>query len=133
MFEKFIPYIGGLAIVIGAVLTWMSAGRRAGVDESGIVFTQWKLLMDSHKDDMKILKDEFNLYKTAANSEIQGLRDRLNTVENDFATFRRESDDRTRLLEDENQGLRKQITQVGKTAHAEVQRVVKKFDEGTKP
>lgn len=131
MIDNLLPWLGPLGLILGAVLAWMTAGRKAGVDESGIVFTQWKELMDRHKDDMKILKDEFNLYKTAANTEIQGLRDRLNTVENDFATFRRKSDDRTRLLEDENQGLRKQITQVGKAAHAEVQRAVKQFDAKT--
>lgn len=123
MLEKFIPYIGALAITIGAILTWMSAGRKSSVDESGIVFNQWKSLMESHKEDMKTLKAEFNEYKSGANTEIQGLRERLNTVEDDFATFRRESDERIRLLDEENRGLRKEIAKVGKTAHAEVRKV----------
>ena len=91
--------------------------------------------MDSHKDDMKILKAEFHAYKLGAekqfearNKEIDGLRERLNTVEDNFATFRRESDERIRLLDDENRGLRRQITQVGKAAHAEVLRVAKQSD-----
>lgn len=138
MFEKILPYLGGLGLIVGTVLTWMTAGRKAGVDESAIVFAQWEKLMNSHKDDMRILKGEFQDYKQSAekqfearNQEINGLRDRLNTVENNFADFRRESDERIRLLDDENRGLRRQITQVGDAAHAEVLRIEKRSAKNT--
>ena len=127
MIEAVLPYAGGLGIIISAVLVWLSTSKKTGVDESGIVFAQWKTLMESHKEDMRILKAEFNDYKSAAekqsearNREIDTLRARLSSVEDKFADFRRESDDRIRALDEENQGLRKEIAKVGKAAHAEI-------------
>ncbi len=57
------------------------------------------------------------------NEEIASLRTRLNTVEDNFARFRRESDERIRLLDDENRGLRREIAQVGRSAHSEVLKI----------
>ncbi len=135
MLEKYLPYLGGLGIIIGSILAWMSAGRKSGVDESGLVFAQWKTLMESHKEDMRILKEEFTEYKRATqkqtearNEEMEGLRRRLSDVENNFAKFRKESDERNRLLDEENRGLRREITQVSRSSHAEIAKVATQID-----
>lgn len=133
MIKDALPYAGGVAMIVAAVFAWLSAGRKTSVDESSIVFTQWKVLMDSHKEDMIVLKAEFIAYKVnaqtqsdARNKEIEGLRERLGEVEAKFADFRRESDERIRLLNDENQGLRREIAQIGKSAHDEIVKVAER-------
>ncbi|HEX8418563.1 MAG TPA: hypothetical protein VF638_00965 [Sphingomonas sp.] len=100
MAETVANWGGWLVGVITLVFAYLRDRRKGDVDESTLILSKWKELVEQHQADIRMLKDEFAIYKQTAIAEIADLRTRLILAEK-----------RITELETENAGLKRAIAQ----------------------
>lgn len=104
--------------------------RKGDVDESTLILGKWKELVEQHQSDIKMLKDEFAVYKQTAIAEIADLRTRLIHAEKRITELEAENAGLKRAIAQNSQSSAFLLTQT-KAAGAEMQDQISRIDKAT--
>jgi chromosome segregation ATPase len=116
---QFGGWLVGFLAVVGTIFY---NSRKVKVDESALILVGWKDLNETHKADMKALKEEIEKDRARYNSEMEALRARLREVETDFLVFRKEAADQILARELEIAGLKRAIAQNSQSTAVQIGR-----------
>lgn len=95
---------GLLGFILGIVvpfLTYLVQRKKTHIDQSALVFEEWRELLDANKERINGLESRIKMVE----GENSTLRERVSTVEKELQDER----NKRRVLEDENHKLKQQI------------------------
>ncbi len=109
-----------------AVGAWWFNRRKTDIDESALVLGKWKELVDTHEARLRDMDSTFSEYRRSTTLEINGLRERITTLEANAKTDAAIIREQQKEIEQERRekaGLQRQLSQISQSTAVQISRL----------